>query len=86
MKISSLIVVFRAKSVCRQDKKVTINGFFLRIVIFCYIMWRDIIQDNIVLYRDSSSRDRVDFSVSQTDATSYFVRQILVEKTTLSAT
>ncbi len=86
MKISSLIVVFRAKSVCGQYKKVTINGFFLRIIIFCYIMWRNIIQDNIVLYRDSSSRDRVDFSVSQTDAASYFVRQILVEKTTLSAT
>ena len=82
MKIS-LIVVFRAKSVCGQYKKVTINGFFLRIVIFCYM---DIIQDNIVLYRDSSSRDRVDFLVSQTDATSYFVRKILVEKTTLSAT
>ena len=93
MKISSLstftlppVVIFRAKSVCGQYKKVTISGFFLRIVIFCYIMWRDTIQDNIVLYRDSSSRDRVDFSVSQTDATSYFVRQILVEKTTLSAT
>ncbi len=93
MKISSLstfplppVVVFRAKSVCGQYKKVTINGFFLRIVIFCYIMWRDIIQDNIVLHRDSSLRDRVDFLVSQTDATSYFVRKILVEKPTLSAT
>ena len=49
MKISSLstfplppVVVFCAKSVCVQYKKVTINGFFLRIVIFCYIMWRDI--------------------------------------------
>jgi len=44
------------------------------------------IQYNIVLYRDSSSRDRVDFLVSQTDTTSYFVRKILVEKTTLSTT
>ena len=41
MKISSLstfplppVVVFRAKSVCGQYKKVTPNGFFLRIVIF----------------------------------------------------
>ena len=49
-------------------------------------MWRDIIQDNMVFYRDSSLRDRVDFLVSQTDVASYFVQKILVEKITLSAT
>ena len=80
------VVVFFMKSACVQDKKVTINQFFLRIVIFCYIKWCNIIQDNIVLYHDSSSWDRVDFLVSQTDAASYFVWEILVEKSTLSAT
>ena len=65
-------------------KKLQSIDFFLRIF-FCYIMWHSIIQDNIVLYRDSSLRDRLNFLVSQTDTASYFIRKILVEKITLSA-
>ncbi len=61
-------------------KKLQSIDFFLRIIIFCYIIWRDIIKDNIVLYCDLSLQDMVDFSVSQTDAASYFVRKFLVEK------
>ena len=39
-----------------------------------------------MLYRDSSLQDRVEFLVSQADAASYFVQEILVEKITASAT
>ena len=59
---------------------------FLRIVIFYYIMWLNIIQDNILMYHDASLHDRVDFLVSQTDDASYFVGKNVVKKVTLRTT
>ena len=68
------------------EKSYNQSIFSLRIITLFYIMWHGIIQHNIILYRDSSSQDRVDFLVPHTDAASYFVWKILVEKITLSAT
>ena len=83
------VVVFCTKSACRQYKK-SYDRSILSENPYFFTLWGatflNTIKHHIVLYRDSSLWDWVDFLVSKTDAASYFVHQILVEKIAFGTT